>query len=129
MLAPLVWRMTRPEPAARPSAQEALELFREIQKDVWTVRRLWRAHLRDEPLSAKAIFDALSLVGLHPSYCLNDTHYDDTTTVFHGIQINFLASVTCKLDLHLSCKLDLHLSVSSHFPLSHLVVTPCTCIL
>ena len=62
MLSPLVFHMTQHDPAQRPSAVEALELFKEISQGVWTVHRLWRARLRDESLVESSIFDTVSLV-------------------------------------------------------------------
>ncbi|KAI0767251.1 kinase-like domain-containing protein [Fomes fomentarius] len=61
VLAPLVWQMTKSDPSARPSAEEALQMFRDIRRDVWTVHSLWRPHVRDEPIAIRAILDVTSL--------------------------------------------------------------------
>ena len=54
--------MINRDPSQRPSAVEALEQFREIRKDVWTMHRLWRARVRDEPLAVQAVFDTMTPV-------------------------------------------------------------------
>ncbi|KAI0723542.1 kinase-like domain-containing protein [Earliella scabrosa] len=68
ILSPLVARMLDQDPTARPSAIEALKHFRAISETVWTLKRLWRARRREEPLLAIPILDAVSLVGISQDF-------------------------------------------------------------
>ena len=54
--------MLQRDPSLRPTAANALAQFKQIRNDVWTVHRLWRPRMRDEPLGVAAIFDTISLV-------------------------------------------------------------------
>ncbi|KAI0722005.1 hypothetical protein C8T65DRAFT_724342 [Cerioporus squamosus] len=86
MLAPLASRMTAQELADRPSAMEALQHFRQIDEDVWTVRRLWRTQLREEPYAARPILDMVSLLNTLQEIVAVETtaFYLMFVTVKHG---------------------------------------------
>ena len=57
----LIEVMTHPQPISRPSAMEALALWKKMRETVWTLNREWRPRPRREHPGGSEVFDALSL--------------------------------------------------------------------
>ena len=64
MLQPLIKRMTRRDPARRPTAADALQQWKALRRSVWSVHRYWRPRPRGESLLVKAFSDVFSFVRL-----------------------------------------------------------------
>ncbi|KAI1785359.1 kinase-like domain-containing protein [Ganoderma leucocontextum] len=64
ILEPLVAQMTRREPAHRPTAANALQQWKAVRRNVWSVQRFWRPRPRGERLVIRAISDVFSLLYL-----------------------------------------------------------------
>lgn len=53
--------MIDPDPANRPSAVEALALWKKVRDTVWTVKREWRPRPRHEHPIETVVLDSISL--------------------------------------------------------------------
>ncbi|KAH9918122.1 uncharacterized protein B0H18DRAFT_1123164 [Fomitopsis serialis] len=61
-LTPLVKSMTQPDPASRPSAQQALAQWQSIRDSLTFWTRRWRLKPRTDPLLTEVVCDAYSLM-------------------------------------------------------------------
>ena len=106
MLIPLLRRMLNLDPAKRPSAAEALALFRTLKENVWVVQRAWRARPRDESYLDLAVLDTASLVRSYTSSPRSQTQTH--AAVLQSIQVYFLIVSCMEIDVLVHSDSDNH---------------------